>query len=456
VPPLGDKGAPVDVTRAMGQRDVKTRLTNRINGVLNRYLPEQRLFLKSDKGMRYVRLRPATQAVMLTGSSLFLGWTVIVTAIFLIDSISSDGVREQAERTQLAYEQRLNAISDERDTRAAEAQASHDRFAVAMSEVSAMQSRLLASEERRRELETAVEVIQTTLRRVMAERDEARDRVVALQSETEADTGSAQTAAERQRELERTVDYLTQALGRAADERDDAVVFANAAEDEIDELEFTQALADERNERIFAQIEEAVQMSMTPLESMFEAAGLSPDTLVSQMRASYDGQGGPLMPITMSSRGEDPDPISIRANEVLAQLDLMNLHRMAAESLPFSRPLFANYRLSSSFGYRSDPFNGGRRLHSGIDMAGAHGTPIHATADGVVSFAGRQSGYGLIVVIDHALGYETRYAHMSRIRVTQGQRVSRGDRIGDMGTTGRSTGPIFTMRFAPVIRPATP
>lgn len=427
------------MTRTMGQRDVKTRLTNRINGVLDRYLPEQRLFLKSDKGMRYVRLRPATQAVMLTGSSLFLGWTVIVTAIFLIDSISSDGVRVQAERTQLAYEQRLNAMSVERDTRAAEAQASQDRFGVAMSEVSAMQSRLLASEERRRELETAVEVIQTTLRRVMAERDEARDRVVALQSET--NTGSAQTAADRQRELERTVDYLTQALGRAADERDDAVVFADAAGDEIDELEFTQALADERNERIFAQIEEAVQMSMTPLESMFEAAGLSPDRLVSQMRASYDGQGGPLMPITMSSRGEDPDPVSIRANEVLAQLDLLNLHRMAAESLPFSSPLRTTYRVSSNFGYRGDPFNGGRRLHTGLDMAGARGSPILATADGVVSFAGRQNGYGLIVEIDHASGFQTRYAHMSRIRVTEGQRVSRGDQIGDMGSTGRSTGP---------------
>jgi len=59
----------------------------------------------------------------------------------------------------------------------------------------------------------------------------------------------------------------------------------------------------------------------------------------------------------------------------------------------------------------------------------------------VVSFAGRQSGYGLIVVIDHAAGFETRYAHLSRIRVTEGQRVSRGDRIGDMGSTGRSTGP---------------
>lgn len=425
----------------MGHSDVKTRLTDRVNSVLERYLPEQRLFLKSDTGMRYVRLRPATQAIMLTGSSLFVGWTVIVTAIFLIDSISSEGVREQAERTQLAYETRLNAMSEERDARAAEALASQERFTVAMREVSAMQSRLLASEERRRELETAVEVIQSNLRATMQERDEAREQVAALRSEIESGDGPTLTAAERQRELERTVDYLTLALGRAAGERDTAFEVAEAVEEEIEELEFTQALADERNERIFAQIEDAVEMSMTPLESMFEAAGLSPEDLVSQMRASYDGQGGPLMPITMSSRGEDPDPISMRANEVLAQLDMMNLHRMAAERLPFSHPLRTSYRLSSPFGYRRDPFNGGSRLHSGVDMAGPSGTPIYTTADGVVSFAGRQSGYGLIIVIEHALGFETRYAHLSRIRVTEGQRVSRGELIGDMGNTGRSTGP---------------
>lgn len=425
----------------MGHSDVKTRLTNRLNAVLERYLPEQRLFLKSDQGMRYVRLRPATQAVMLTGCSLFVGWTVIVTAIFLIDSISAGSVRDQAERAQIAYETRLNAISSERDARASEAQASQERFSVAMDEVSAMQSRLLASEERRRELETAVEVIQTTLRRVMGERDDAREQMAALQAEVEANNGPVQTAAAHARELERTVDYLAMALRRAADERDDAVVTAQNAEGEVDDLEFTQALADERNERIFAQIEDAVQMSMEPLDAMFQDAGLSTEDLVNQMRASYNGQGGPLMPITMSSSGEDPDPEEIRANEVLAQLDLLNLRRMAAESLPFSMPLRTSYRLSSTFGYRSDPFNGGRRLHSGLDMAGAHGSPIYATADGVVSFAGRQSGYGNVVVLRHAMGFETRYAHMSRIRVQEGQRVSRGDQIGDMGSTGRSTGP---------------
>jgi murein DD-endopeptidase MepM/ murein hydrolase activator NlpD len=391
--------------------------------------------------MRYVRLRPATQAIMITGSSLFVGWTVIVTAIFLIDSISAEGVREQAERAQAAYETRLNAISQERDSRASEAQASQERFAVAMDEVSAMQSRLLASEERRRELETAVEVIQTTLRRVMGERDEAREQTTALLAELNGTGGTEQSAAARQAELERTIDYMTQALARAANERDDAFVVAEAAEAEVYDLEFTQALSDERNERIFAQIEDAVEMSMSPLNSMFEAAGLSTEDLVSQMRASYDGQGGPMMPITMSTRGEDPDDATLRANEVLAQLDLLNLHRMVSERLPFSRPVLASYRLSSPFGYRRDPFNGGSRLHSGVDMAGPTGTPIYATADGVVSFAGRQSGYGLIITIDHAFGFETRYAHLSRIRVTEGQRVSRGERIGDMGSTGRSTGP---------------
>ena len=80
------------------------------------------------------------------------------------------------------------------------------------------------------------------------------------------------------------------------------------------------------------------------------------------------------------------------------------------------------------------------RMHNGSDFAGPTGTPIYTTADGVVTYAGWQSGYGRLVKIQHEFGIETRYAHMSRIRVVEGQRVSRGDRIGDMGNTGRSTG----------------
>ena len=79
-------------------------------------------------------------------------------------------------------------------------------------------------------------------------------------------------------------------------------------------------------------------------------------------------------------------------------------------------------------------------MHSGVDFAAGMGTPLYATADGVVTHAGWQSGYGRLVKIQHEFGIETRYAHMSKLRVKVGQRVSRGQRIGDMGASGRVTG----------------
>ncbi len=107
---------------------------------------------------------------------------------------------------------------------------------------------------------------------------------------------------------------------------------------------------------------------------------------------------------------------------------------MVAEKAPFALPLKSAFRYTSGFGPRWG------RMHNGTDFAGAHGTPIYATADGVVTHADWLSGYGRLVKIQHAFGIETRYAHMSAIYVSEGQKVSRGDRIGAMGNSGRSTG----------------
>jgi murein DD-endopeptidase MepM/ murein hydrolase activator NlpD len=100
------------------------------------------------------------------------------------------------------------------------------------------------------------------------------------------------------------------------------------------------------------------------------------------------------------------------------------------------------YWLTSTFGYRLDPFTKARRLHQGIDLAGQHGLKIYATGDGVVEEAGfNRHGYGNEVVLDHGFGYESRYAHLQDILVKPGQKVSRGDVIGTLGSSGRSTGP---------------
>ena len=110
-------------------------------------------------------------------------------------------------------------------------------------------------------------------------------------------------------------------------------------------------------------------------------------------------------------------------------------------AIPSDKPINASVTFTSAFGVRDDPFHRGAAMHPGIDLAGAYGTPIYATADGVVLRAGWNSGgYGNLVELDHGRGITTRYGHMSAILVHDGEHVTRGQQIGRMGSTGRSTG----------------
>jgi len=101
----------------------------------------------------------------------------------------------------------------------------------------------------------------------------------------------------------------------------------------------------------------------------------------------------------------------------------------------------SDYTMSSGYGYRVDPVYSTSAFHAGLDFAAPTGTSVYATADGVVKVAARTGGYGNKVDIDHGYNYVTRYAHLSRIDVMPGQRVQRGDKIGEVGSTGKSTGP---------------
>lgn len=101
----------------------------------------------------------------------------------------------------------------------------------------------------------------------------------------------------------------------------------------------------------------------------------------------------------------------------------------------------ASVRLTSRFGMRFDPLAGGHRMHSGIDLAATEGTPVTAPQDGIVSFSNWSGGYGLLVAVEHASGIQTRFGHLSRVTVRPGQQVRKGQVLGLVGSTGRSTGP---------------
>ncbi|HSK10654.1 MAG TPA: peptidoglycan DD-metalloendopeptidase family protein [Vicinamibacterales bacterium] len=119
-------------------------------------------------------------------------------------------------------------------------------------------------------------------------------------------------------------------------------------------------------------------------------------------------------------------------------------------------PLPLPDRISSHFGWREDPLGRGQRFHAGVDIAAAYGRSVQSVADGRVAFAGARPGYGNTILIEHAGGASTRYAHLAAIDVRQGDTISAGDVIGTVGQTGRSTGPHLHFELLQDGRPVNP
>lgn len=167
--------------------------------------------------------------------------------------------------------------------------------------------------------------------------------------------------------------------------------------------------------------------------------GLSPERYVGDVKLVQGGMGGPL-----EGADGDGDVASADSDAQFRALFVtwqrLDSLEQSVISIPSMIPV-DHLQFTSTFGVRSDPFRGTAAMHPGVDIPGAIGTPIYATADGIVGRAGLTGGYGNMVEINHGRGIMTRYGHMSKILVEANTRVHRGQMIGLMGSTGRSTGP---------------
>jgi murein DD-endopeptidase MepM/ murein hydrolase activator NlpD len=162
--------------------------------------------------------------------------------------------------------------------------------------------------------------------------------------------------------------------------------------------------------------------------------GLNPAPIMARARSKV-AEGGPLESLATAADGS-LDPRFQRLGLSLARMDALE---NGLASIPQVQPAHVAY-VSSSYGYRSDPFTGGAAFHAGLDFPGPMGSPIYAAAKGKVSFVGQRQGYGNCIEISHGNGLMTRYGHLSAFGVRVGQEVDGGTRIAAMGSTGRSTG----------------
>jgi murein DD-endopeptidase MepM/ murein hydrolase activator NlpD len=191
-------------------------------------------------------------------------------------------------------------------------------------------------------------------------------------------------------------------------------------------------------ETTIGSLESKIQDSEKSMRGAVADLGLSLDGLVGRPKATKPSAvGGPFIPLRMNN----VENFQSRANYVIEEMDWLNDLRKSLNILPVRNPLQVDSEITSGFGGRADPFLGRSAFHAGIDFRGDIGDPVRATAEGIVSKAGRVGGYGNLVEVTHKNGFATRYGHLSAILVTIGQKIKAGQVIGRLGSTGRSTGP---------------
>jgi murein DD-endopeptidase MepM/ murein hydrolase activator NlpD len=274
----------------------------------------------------------------------------------------------------------------------------------------------------------------------------ARARVSALESErdsleSELRTAYSRLSTERQRtaQLEILLRDAQLAAVELSTERNALLDARGHLLGEVGQLQAELEGLEQYQELVFARLRQTTDGHVASLEEGLAMTGLDIDALLEEVASlPVDGAGGPLVPLIDDYIAGQPGWID--AVQTIMSTDRMSALSLLATRLPIGYPVVDDHRLVSSFGPRSDPFTGSLAMHEGIDFAGPRGTPIHVSGPGVVVHADWRNGYGNTVEIDHGFGLITRYAHLQRILVEDGQEVDYHDQIGLMGSTGRSTG----------------
>jgi murein DD-endopeptidase MepM/ murein hydrolase activator NlpD len=207
-------------------------------------------------------------------------------------------------------------------------------------------------------------------------------------------------------------------------DRDALAGRVRALEDELTAMRASQ-------ERLVENLFERSKKGVADLERVVAMTGLDIDRMI-----GTKARGGPSVEIKYT----DDETLNERVSDLRRRLERWQSLQSAVKNLPLIAPL-PDYRITSGFGGRRDPFTGRWASHNGIDMMQPAGTPIHATGPGTVAYTGWYGGYGWMVEVDHGLGVRTRYAHMQSILADKGQKVEVGSKLGLVGSSGRSSGP---------------
>jgi len=439
----------------MSKFDPHDRSLSNAQRWLQRFFPERQIILRTKERMRTLRLTTNRQAIASFLVTAIGGWLLISSGLVVSHSDRIRVKNIEVKDARSGYEQLLAQLSvykEKIDNITEELNENNERMVdlvnrqVALSERKTTKGALaIAARERkpglkdrvagvfmsndRQQLEVAIGRLELERNRVAEERDELRVHLSQLKGDMVDVTRvheskvfiDPNTLELRQLVIERDL---------AAAERDGLMNRVARLDDQLRDMESTQLL-------LFHRFSEVAEEKIDQIESSLRTTGLEVDALLDSRRKE-SGSGGPFIPLDSVPSDEGPLHESLISLNLKVE-KLIELQNLAA-IMPIDKPL-EKYWITSGFGVRKDPFNGRYGRHNGLDFGGPYKSPVFSPGEGKVIYADWRGRYGRLIEIDHGMGLVSRYGHMAKITVEEGEYVGRGTQLGLLGNSGRSTGP---------------
>jgi murein DD-endopeptidase MepM/ murein hydrolase activator NlpD len=480
----------------MGERVVEGRtmyeaLRQEARRRINVTFPARQIYIRSDGRVQFFTFDPMMQAILAGASLLVLGWVAFTSVnVIFKDRIIAAKERHFVEM-QSAYESRIADLQVSYDELSGALTEAEDHFAAVADSFEAKQRALANLIGHKQTLESSLGISPTTI----AQNGSAGPPTIRSTLPLPAPAAPAETAyyglgssVSQMASNFASLLALPSSAGigalrtsppfspssvppmmpreaglsaipepaflRSAVERLGAFFGRKVAANDIDnpslhhiaEEQARLARLDDVNPTLLTETKQDFDKEVARLTRIFRATGIDPKAFAalagrpSQNLSSAPAQGGPMLPIGPTQIATPDQSFNAGVAGAIGSLSALTEIVASLHSVPLAQPLTSG-ELTSGFGARSDPFTENFAFHTGLDYSAPKGTNVHVTAPGVVVYAARFGDYGNTVEVDHGNHIRTRYGHLSQIGVTVGDRLEKGDIIGFVGSTGRSTGP---------------
>lgn len=386
---------------------------------------ERQVIFRTDGTVRHIRISRVAHVLALVVFMGGVGWTTFSsTAYFTLRDTLQERDAELVRRAD-SYKQLTHEVSESRSRFFAIASAlerNHSQLVgvigqnqALLGDIASLRGKLKTAENQQRQTVQTKEKLTRQLSSLEGKVVEAENRSAAL-----ADT------------LQSATSQLSNVLAQKTEEESRG----DQMKSRVTRLQARLSDVRQSQESLLGRITDATISDIKRAENIIKQTGLSVERLIKSRTPPQGASGGPFIPLNAPASG----PFELSLTSIYTHMDRWETLQRAVQHLPLVSPV-EQYYVASRFGRRRDPINKRWAVHKGLDLAGPAGQKVRSPAMGRVVYAGNKGLFGRFIEIDHGAGIRTRYGHLRRVLVKRGQRVTRRQEIGILGSSGRSTGP---------------